>query len=67
MNLSLIIKNVLLALFFALVGVGCGGFSAEKSVSPLDFLMPHFGESKPDQNAPVNKPPTQPVEFAKAN
>jgi hypothetical protein len=47
-------------LFLALLAVGtlslagCGGISATRSVSPLDFLMPGIIKSDPPQtNAPV--------------
>ena len=44
------------AALLVLCGAGCGGISASKSVSPLDFLLP--GLMKAD---PPSQPSTEPV------
>ncbi len=37
-----------------LLAAGCGGFSASRTVSPLDFLLPGIIKAEPPQtNAPV--------------
>lgn len=43
---------------FALLGSGCGGISASKTVSPLDFLLPGIIKADP-MSAPHN--PVAPV------
>jgi hypothetical protein len=41
-------------MFVALVTSGCGGISATKSVSPLDFIMPGIMKANPPAtNAPT--------------
>jgi hypothetical protein len=38
----------------SLLLAGCGGISASRSVSPLDFLLPGIMKNEPSQtNAPV--------------
>jgi hypothetical protein len=49
-----------------LLGAGCGGFSASRTVSPLDFILPGVlkadaAPAAPDQATPV---PTPPLELA---
>lgn len=38
--------------FLVLTGAGCGGVDAQGSVSPLMFLLPGVGQTKPIPTAP---------------
>jgi len=46
---------LLLASVIPLIGAGCSGISATPAVSPLMFLMPGLGQSRPV--APTNSQP----------
>jgi hypothetical protein len=49
-----------------MLAAGCGGISASKTVSPLDFLMPGILKADPPQtNAPALFTKT-PIEIASA-
>lgn len=53
-------KALVTALAVGVLGGGCGGFSASRSVSPLDFILPGIMEhtpSAPSGLRPTNAPP----------
>ena len=66
-RMSIEAKQRLLLVLVVVVATGCGGFSASKSVSPMDFLMPglHIRNYAPAPNLPgdTNAVP----ELARAN
>jgi len=53
-----------LLVFMAVVGSGCSGIHATKSISPLDFILPgllrHTPPSPMDPNAPPELAPVDP-------
>jgi hypothetical protein len=55
---------IMLAALF--IGAGCGGISASRSVSPLDFLLPGILKVEPKQTPtdPTVPQPNQPQQVA---
>jgi hypothetical protein len=50
-----------------LLGAGCSGINASKSISPLDFLLPGILKADPPKVQPDGQPPAeQPVEVAQS-
>lgn len=50
-------------------GSGCGGVSASKSISPLDFILPGLTENpkRPPENAIITNTPASQVVIAQAH
>jgi hypothetical protein len=62
-------KKLRLALYPALLllGAGCGGINASKSVSPLDFFLPGLLQADPPATQPDRvRPADEPVQVAQS-
>jgi hypothetical protein len=63
---ALLIAGAILLALIAVVGSGCGGINASKSISPLDFLLPGLMQNEPP--APLIPSATNaPPELAQAS
>jgi hypothetical protein len=69
-KLNCILRRLAIIPAILLLGAGCGGINASRSVSPLSFFLPGLVQSEPKaQSNPLDSPPPTPAatELAQVN